>query len=205
MPASTPTRERIIDEAMRLFSERGFRGTSITAIEVAAGLSPGAGGIYHHFKSKQALLEAGIERHIARLDALRDIRRVIGDVGDLRAELTIIARYVLAELDTEQELLQILVREARQRPDVLARAVDKLINASYTELAGWLLRRVDPPPTAEQASAIATHGLGSLLSSRLTTTVLGVATMPVSDEALVATWVPAMMALLADPPRLPGR
>lgn len=202
MPASTPTRDRIIDEAMRLFSERGFRGTSITAIEAAAGLTPGAGGIYHHFKSKQALLEAGIERHIARLDALRDIRRVVGDVGDLRAELTIIARYVLAELDTEQELFQILLSETRQRPDVLARAVDKLINASYTELAGWLLRRADPRPTAEQANAIATLGLGALLSSRLTTSVLGVTAFPVPDEALVATWVQAMMALLADPPDL---
>jgi AcrR family transcriptional regulator len=97
---SSTTRERIIDQAMRLFSENGYSGTSITKIEAAAGLTPGAGGIYHHFKSKEALLAAGIERQLARLDALRDIRRVLGPLGDVKAELTLSARYILAELDS---------------------------------------------------------------------------------------------------------
>ncbi|HUR48144.1 MAG TPA: helix-turn-helix domain-containing protein, partial [Acidimicrobiales bacterium] len=63
------TRDRIIDVAMELFGQRGYKGTSITAIEKAAGLAQGAGGIYHHFPSKHALLEAGIARHLSRLDA----------------------------------------------------------------------------------------------------------------------------------------
>ena len=96
---SSTTRERIVDETMRFFSENGYSGTSIAKIEAAAGLTPGAGGIYHHFKSKEALLAAGIERQLARLDALRDIRRVLGPLGDLKAELTLTARYILAELD----------------------------------------------------------------------------------------------------------
>lgn len=188
---------------MRLFSEHGFRGTSITAIETEAGLSPGAGGIYHHFKSKQELLEAGLRRHLARLDALRDIRRVVGDLGDLRIELTIIARYVLAELDNEIELLRILLAEARRQPDLFAEATDKLIATSYADFSGWLQRRADPPPTPEQADAIAAFALGALFSSRFTASVLGTGTVPVDDETLVATWVTAVTGLLAEPPALP--
>ena len=63
---------------MRLFSQHGYSGTSIAKIEAAAGLTPGAGGIYHHFPSKEAVLAAGIERQLARLGALREIRDVLG-------------------------------------------------------------------------------------------------------------------------------
>jgi AcrR family transcriptional regulator len=35
---SQPTRERILDAAMSLFGERGYRGTTVGAIEQAAGL-----------------------------------------------------------------------------------------------------------------------------------------------------------------------
>jgi AcrR family transcriptional regulator len=200
---STPTRDRIVDAAVRLFGERGYRGTSVAAIEEASGLTPGAGGLYHHFPSKQAVLEAGIERHLARLDALRDIRRLFGGLGDLRAELTMAARYVLAELDGEAVLLRILVTEARQRPELLANAVDKMISSSYAEFAGWLRERATSELTAEQANAIATLGLGALLSSRLTSTVLGVTGFAVDDDVLVTTWVHAIAGLLADPPALP--
>src|ERR1700761_7578950 len=106
-----PTRERIVDEAMRLFSERGYEGTSIARIEEAAGLTPGAGGLYHHFETKEAVLAAGIERRLERLEALRRIRGVLGSLGDLRAELKLTARYLLAELDEEAELLRILASD----------------------------------------------------------------------------------------------
>jgi AcrR family transcriptional regulator len=51
--AITHTRERIVTEAMRLFAERGYRGTTVWDIEEAAGLAPRAGGLYKHFRSKQ--------------------------------------------------------------------------------------------------------------------------------------------------------
>ena len=37
------TKERLVSEAMRLFSEQGYGATSITQIEKAAGLVPGCG------------------------------------------------------------------------------------------------------------------------------------------------------------------
>ena len=190
---STSTRDRILDSAMTLFGEQGFRGTSVTQIEAAAGLTPGAGGIYHHFRSKEALLTAGIERHLARLDALRDIRRVLVDLGDLRAELTVTARYVLAELDSESELLRILVCEARARPALVENAVEHLVGRSYTEFGDWLSERCGL--SGQRAQAVVAVGLGSLLSSRLLPNVLGVTPMQVDDATFVATWVEMMLAL----------
>jgi AcrR family transcriptional regulator len=193
---SSSTRERIVDEAMLLFSQRGYAATSIAKIEAAAGLTPGAGGIYHHFASKEAVLTAGIERQLARLGALREIRNVLGSLGDLEAELTLTARYVLAELDRESELLRILASDARHRPQLLTTAVDELVSSTFTGFANWVLESAERELPAEQANAIAAVGLGSLLSSRLLSDVLGVPAL-VEDEALVTTWVQMMLAALA--------
>lgn len=65
----------ILDVAFRLFMEKGYEHTSIQdIIDCLGGLSKGA--IYHHFKSKEDILEAVIERMTAEsnrlLAAVRD-------------------------------------------------------------------------------------------------------------------------------------
>jgi AcrR family transcriptional regulator len=193
---SSTTRERILEEAMHLFSEHGYAGTSIAKIEAAAGLTPGAGGIYHHFPSKEAVLAAGVERRLARLGALREIREVLGSLGDLRAELTLTARYILAELDSESELLRILASEARSRPQLLGAAVEQLLGSTYGGFSAWLAERSARALSEEEAAAVATLGLGSLLSTRLLRDVLGAAPA-VADPVLVEAWVQMMAASLA--------
>jgi AcrR family transcriptional regulator len=196
---SSTTRERIIDEAMALFSEHGYAATTIAKIEAAAGLTPGAGGVYHHFASKEAVLAAGIERQLARLGALREIRHALGPLGDLKAELTLTARYVLAELDSESELLRILASDARSRPQLLTAAVEELLGSTFAGFAAWIGERAERTMSAEEASAIGAFGLGSLLSSRLLRDVLRIPA-PVDDETLVETWVGLMSLALAGPP-----
>jgi AcrR family transcriptional regulator len=206
MSTSTPTpsrtRERIVDEAMRLFSEHGYSGTSIAKIESAAGLTPGAGGLYHHFKSKEAVLAAGVQRQLSRLGALREIRRVLGSLGDLRAELTLTARYILTELDSEAELLRILASESRNRPQLLTAAVEQLVTSSFKGFATWIGERAERTIDEQEAAAIATLGLGSLLSTRLLRDVIGVAAL-VDDGELVDAWVMGMLAMLG--PGAPDR
>jgi TetR/AcrR family acrAB operon transcriptional repressor len=53
-------RDRILDAAMLVFRRHGFRRSSIEQAAEAAGLTRQA--LYHHFKSKEALFRAGIER-----------------------------------------------------------------------------------------------------------------------------------------------
>src|SRR5690606_9372524 len=54
-------RSEIVDCAMRLFIERGYDGTSINQIIGRAGISKGA--FYHHFESKEDLIEALAARY----------------------------------------------------------------------------------------------------------------------------------------------
>ena len=49
------TRQKILQEAEDLFSEKGFNGTSIDMIAKAAGINKGL--IYYHFKNKHDILK----------------------------------------------------------------------------------------------------------------------------------------------------
>ncbi|HST85033.1 MAG TPA: TetR/AcrR family transcriptional regulator [Kineosporiaceae bacterium] len=187
MNTSTATRERILDAAMQLFGEHGFKGTSVAAIERAAGLTPGAGGLYHHFSSKDAVLTAGLERHVKKLGALRDIRRLFTGVGDLGIQLTLTARYVLTELSAESELLQVLFGEARRRPEMVQGAVSTLVASTYTEFEAWLVEDWAVP--AERARSVSAVALGALFSQRLLTTIFPAGVSGLDDDAFVEAWV----------------
>lgn len=64
------TRERIEEKADALFYEAGFEVTSFADIAGAVGIS--RGNFYHHFKSKDDILEAVIDRRMAATQAMLD-------------------------------------------------------------------------------------------------------------------------------------
>lgn len=74
------TVNRILDAAMRLFREKGFEHTTIQDIVDQLDVTKGA--LYHHFKSKEDILDAAIDRESAPLmkvlEAIRDDARMTG-------------------------------------------------------------------------------------------------------------------------------
>jgi AcrR family transcriptional regulator len=191
MPAA-PTRERLVTEAMRLFGEQGYQATSITQIEAAAGLAPGSGALYHHFKSKEALLEAGIDRQLDRRRAMHDIRTLFAGLGDLRIELTMLGRYVLTVLDEETQLLQIAARTPPDQSPRLNTAYAALIDGLHAEVADWI-KGWAPKIADQEARAIAAIGVDALLGKRATKTVFRVLATDPQDERYIAQWT-AMLA-----------
>lgn len=189
---SAPTRDRLVTEAMRLFGELGYQATSITQIEAAAGLAPGSGALYHHFKSKEALLEAGIDRQLDRRRAMHDIRTLFAGLGDLRIELTMLGRYVLTVLDEETQLLQIAARTPPDQAPRLNNAYAALIDGLYAEVADWI-KGWAPKISKQDAKAIAAVGVDALLGKRATNSVFRVPAKDLQDEDFIAEWT-AMLA-----------
>lgn len=62
------TRAGIVDCAKRLFYEHGYDGTSFTDIVESSGLY--RGNIYHYFKTKDEILKAVVDQHLADFQVL---------------------------------------------------------------------------------------------------------------------------------------
>jgi AcrR family transcriptional regulator len=136
------TRERIMDVALQLFVERGVAATPVTAIEAAAGLSAGSGSFYRHFKDKQALLAAVVEREIAlvRKDPAAQVARSAAPTaGTLAGQL-------LSDLDflgQLRPLMTILMWERNRAPQV-AEHVQRVMSERGVELGVADLLAVAP-------------------------------------------------------------
>ena len=62
------TKERITEEALTLFAEKGYKGTSVKNIADAVGIKDAS--LYNHFKSKQEIFDSIvtlISKHISSL------------------------------------------------------------------------------------------------------------------------------------------
>ena len=66
-PKKEDTKQRILDEALRLFSQSGYDAVSVERIASAVGIK--APSLYKHFKSKQEIFDANrvrlCNRHIS--------------------------------------------------------------------------------------------------------------------------------------------
>lgn len=142
MPAdgTEGTKARTVREAMRLFGEQGYAGTTVAEIEAAAGLSPGSGSLYRHFPSKRALLAEGVRGQIA---AGGDLVAFIEDRAAVAAlppgeRLAVLARAGLRRLDQERDLNRLLVRDLARFPDLLEEMREGEMRRVYRVVAAWL-------------------------------------------------------------------
>lgn len=109
MAARTDTRTRLLDTALAQFVARGVEGVAVTDLEQGAGLSPGSGSFYRHFRSKDDVLAAVVAREVERAEARRSETSPVGDLT---------AGYVasLASLDDLRPLIALLVRDGARLP-----------------------------------------------------------------------------------------
>jgi AcrR family transcriptional regulator len=187
------TRDRLVGEAMRLFSAKGFDATSVSQIEAAAGLAAGSGALYHHFKSKEELLNAGIDRQLDRRSAMHDIRALFAGLGDMHAELTVLGRYLLSVVDEEIELLQITARTSAGRSARLDTAYAALVDTLNSELAEWISAWA-PAISQQQATVLAALGVNGVLGARFATNLFHQAEQRVSDDQYLAEWTEVLAA-----------
>lgn len=193
---TAPTRDRLLTEAMRLFSDKGFEATSVSQIESAAGLAAGSGALYRHFKSKDALLAAGIDRQLDRRTAMGDIRALFAGLGDLHSELTVLGRYLLSVIDQESELLQIAARTPAGLSEHLDTAYAALVDGLTAELAGWI-ESWSPELSDAERNVLAALGVNSLLGARFATNLFRRNDGRIPDADYLAEWTKLLATRIA--------
>ena len=100
------TRSRILDAALRLFSQSGYAATSITAVARAAGVVPET--IYASFGTKKALIDGLIDR-VAPPDTAANLEgRWLAEAGNPAAQLGIIASFAAEFWGHNDDLARVL-------------------------------------------------------------------------------------------------
>jgi AcrR family transcriptional regulator len=197
MDTSQPTRDRILDAAMALFGERGYRGTTVGAIEQAAGLAPRRGGLYRHFPSKQELFTAAVSRYASKFRSLEDLLDVL-DFDDERTTLTRLAQFALAGLAAEADLFRLLQRDGPDFPDLARLVHQQLVQRGYDFAVAVFTRLLQARGLpATDVAALAAIALGSLVHFREDQALYGKTPAGATEEEFVATWVDTWLRVLA--------
>ncbi|SDR82630.1 TetR/AcrR family transcriptional regulator [Microlunatus soli] len=145
-------RERILTEGMRLFGEQGYAATSIAQIEEAAGLSPGSGSLYKHFRSKQELLAAGLDR---LLGSGPPAPRSAAEPERLDALLAAAVRSGFDRMKHDRDLNRVAFRGLTAFPELLRRfgteEVQRIEQETAHLLAGAASRAADDQAAGDHA------------------------------------------------------
>jgi AcrR family transcriptional regulator len=189
------TRARMLDAAMSLFAERGYEATSVGDIESAAGLAPRSGALYQHFAGKEEVLHAAVERHLEAIDELPSVMDML-PLGDLRAELTLLARWNLASLDRRSDLTRFLWREGDRLPARLrSKLYRRLVAQPYEAITALLRRRAEAAGVEGiDYDALALVMVESMSAYRGMRAIFDRVPGEVDDERFVETWVEVALA-----------
>jgi AcrR family transcriptional regulator len=189
------TRARLLDAAMSLFAEKGYEATSVGNIESAAGLAPRSGALYQHFRGKEEVLHAAVERQLEAIDEFPSVMDML-PLGDLRAELTLLARWNLASLERRSDLTRFLWREGdRLSASLRKRLYRRLVAAPYEAITAWLRQRTEQAGVeGVDHEALALVMVESMSAYRGMRAIFGRVPGDVDDERLVETWVEVALA-----------
>jgi AcrR family transcriptional regulator len=120
-----PRREQLLEAAAHLFADRGFHAVGIDDIGAAAGIS--GPGVYRHFPSKAALLEALCDRAMSRM--LEGARAISATHEDPQRALEALVDLHVSFAVEERALIGVWVREARALSDDVRRSLRQRMRA----------------------------------------------------------------------------
>lgn len=151
--AADDRRRQIVQVAMRLFSERGFRGTTTKEIAQAAGVSEAI--IFRHFATKEDLYTAIIDfKGCAGTSPLAPgaaeppvVEKICGrageamEAGDDRAVFEHVAVSMLEHHQGDPEFLRLLMYVALENHSLAQVFWDRNLRVLYEFLGGYVSRR----------------------------------------------------------------
>jgi AcrR family transcriptional regulator len=139
-PASAPApasdqRQRILDRALELMSQRGSVGTSMRQLADACGLNVAT--LYHYFPSKAVLLQALIERqHYGERMAAGE--PAIDPELPARERLAAFVSWLWTETEDELAILRLVFGEGVRGDATAQSAARALIVALDAQLSKWV-------------------------------------------------------------------
>jgi AcrR family transcriptional regulator len=139
--AGDERRTQILQIAMRLFSHRGFRGTTTREIAVAAGVSEAM--VFRHFATKEDLYAAILD-HKACAGGLQDPRELVAADMSRRDDRAVFEKLAVALMDHHEqdtEFLRLLTHSALEGHQLAEMFWDRNVRSMYEFLSTYIRER----------------------------------------------------------------
>ena len=135
-------RASIMEAALKLFSERGFRGTTTREIAAAVGVSEPV--LYEHFRTKADLYTAIIDaRSQDGLERLQAFREYYLERDDDRGFFTALAGMVLDWFTADPAYPRLLLYSGLERHELKEQFYQRQSRAYFEIVVDYVRRRVD--------------------------------------------------------------
>jgi len=178
-------RKQIAEAALRVWLRDGYHDAPVEAIAREAGL--GKGTIYLYFATKEAVLQAVVER----FSLLPAIEELVGKLREIppRQALPMLIATVWQRLRERGPLFALLLGGGAVRSDNGRVFIERVVIPGNRLLAEYLDHCVERGALRPMDTFVAARALvGSLVMFMLSQNVLGGADLrPISDEAIVDT------------------
>jgi AcrR family transcriptional regulator len=119
-------RNRILQAAIRAYGRHGYEKTTVADIARRAGV--GKATIYYHFRGKDHIFEAAVEREIEAFFA--ELQRAVDAAGETEARFRVLLKTALAQLKRRRYL----ARLADAEPSNLSELTQPLLRGMYERL-----------------------------------------------------------------------
>jgi TetR/AcrR family transcriptional regulator len=123
-----PTRERILDVALKSFAERGFDGTSTRAIAAAAEVNQGL--IPYYFGTKEALWKEAVDHAFTALRRGLDTA-LASDAGNPREQAALLLRQLVRFVARQPEFVRLMHEEGKRDSPRMRWLVDKHVRPLF--------------------------------------------------------------------------
>src|SRR5699024_8732843 len=112
--ARSERRAELLDIAAGLFAERGLRATTVRDIADAAGIL--SGSLYHHFDSKESMVDEILSGFLDELFAAYE--QIVGSTADPQTKLDQMVRASFSAIDRSHAAVAIYQEEAKRLAEV---------------------------------------------------------------------------------------
>jgi len=167
--AGDERRQQILTEAMRLFSEDGFRGTTTKKIAEAAGISEAM--VFRHFANKDELYSAILDFKACSLkvdDPLESVAEAVAKKDDFQVFYGF-ALNALNHHKEDQQFIRLLLFSALEGHDLARIFFESFVTGVYEKLSGYVRTRQNDGAFKDiEPNAVVRAFLGTLIHHSLT-------------------------------------
>lgn len=194
-------RQQLIEVAIRLFSQKGFRGTTTKEIALAARVNEAI--IFRHFPTKEDLYAATLDHKASQVrveEGLEEFRKHAAnddDEGLFRA----LARRIIEHHSRDKEFMRLMLYSALEGHELARRFLEKQVKPINEFFYSYIARRQREGAFRRGSPKTFMHAfIGMVTNHMLTTRLFDFESARVSDKEVEKTFPLLFLAGLRQPP-----